>query len=230
VKSKQYLDIGCGTGNYTIALTDKGFKFYGIDPSDEMLGAARSRTTDVQWLYGKAEAIPMDDNSCDGAIATLTIHHWEDIGKGFSELARVLRPGSKLVLFTATPEQMETYWLNYYFPEMLRVSASKMPTFEAIRALAEQAGLEIKTTEKYFVHHLQDHFLYVGKDNPELYFDERIREGISSFAAFSAIDEVNAGLTQLRSDIESGIFNEIKQRYEDGAGDYLFIALEKGKV
>lgn len=38
-----YLDIGCGTGNYTIAIAQNGFSFWGIDPSEQMLDIARSR-------------------------------------------------------------------------------------------------------------------------------------------------------------------------------------------
>ena len=37
-----YLDIGCGTGNYLAALSAKGYTFYGVDPSQTMLDAARS--------------------------------------------------------------------------------------------------------------------------------------------------------------------------------------------
>ena len=38
-----YLDIGCGTGNYTIALAGRGLNFYGVDPSEKMLAEARLR-------------------------------------------------------------------------------------------------------------------------------------------------------------------------------------------
>ena len=42
-----YLDIGCGTGNYTVRLAEKGYQFYGIDPSDKMLGEAKSKSDKV---------------------------------------------------------------------------------------------------------------------------------------------------------------------------------------
>ena len=38
-----YLDIGCGTGNYTLALQNKGLELWGIDPSAKMLETAISR-------------------------------------------------------------------------------------------------------------------------------------------------------------------------------------------
>ncbi|HEX3385799.1 MAG TPA: class I SAM-dependent methyltransferase, partial [Mucilaginibacter sp.] len=67
-----YLDVGCGTGNYTTALANKGLDFQGIEPSEEMLGIARLRSSDVKWFTGKAENIPAEDALFDGAIATLT--------------------------------------------------------------------------------------------------------------------------------------------------------------
>lgn len=112
-----YLDIGCGTGNYTIRLAEKGVKFCGVEPSDKMLDEAISKSDKVKWLIGSAELIPSVDNEFGGAIAVLTIHHWRDIEKSFKELSRVLKNDSYFVVFTSTPLQMNRYWLNAYFPK-----------------------------------------------------------------------------------------------------------------
>jgi len=171
--NKLYLDIGCGTGNYTIALADKGLNFYGIDPSGKMLDVARSRSSKINWLLGEAEQIPLNSNLFYGAIATLTVHHWKDIKKAFKEIYRVLKPGAKIVIFTATPEQMKAYWLNYYFPKLIGDSILQMPSFDSIKNAAFEAGFVITATGKYYVTDgLQDLFLYAGKNKPQLYFDE----------------------------------------------------------
>jgi ubiquinone/menaquinone biosynthesis C-methylase UbiE len=225
---KLYLDIGCGTGNYTIALADKGLRFYGVEPSKQMLHEAQSRKKNINWLLGTAEQIPTNNNTFDGAIATLTIHHWANIKKAFKEINRVLRDNGKIILFTSTPEQMKGYWLNHYFPKMCASSIIQMPSLDIIKKAATSAGLEITTTEKYFIKDdLQDHFLYVGKNNPELYFKEEVRKGISSFSLLANLNEVTHGLIKLRSDISSGAFNKIKNKYTKDLGDYLFIKAEK---
>jgi ubiquinone/menaquinone biosynthesis C-methylase UbiE len=118
--AKQYLDIGCGTGNYTLALHQMGVHFIAVDPSEEMLKKAKARTPSIHWLKGKAEALPLDSECVDGILASLTLHHWAILEKGFEELFRVAKPKSRLVIFTSTPEQMEGYWLNHYFPQMLK--------------------------------------------------------------------------------------------------------------
>ena len=117
-----YLDVGCGTGNYTIALANKGLHFYGIEPSGGMLDIARSKNDKINWILAKAENIPLNDNLFDGALATLTMHHWSDLKKAFKEVYRVLKKSGNIIFFTATPEQMKGYWLHHYFPKMMNDS------------------------------------------------------------------------------------------------------------
>lgn len=223
-----YLDIGCGTGNYTIVLADKGLKFTGVDPSVKMLAEANSRNQQIHWLIGTAEHIPTEDMVFEGIIATLTIHHWTDLRQAFTELSRVLKDDGKIILFTSTPEQMENYWLNHYFPKMLHSSIVQMPSLATIKEVINQTGLEITHIEKYLIQDdLKDCFLYVGKNNPDRYFDPLIRNGISSFTSLANIEEVNQGLTQLKYDIDSQLFESVKNHYTDESGDYLFIILEK---
>jgi ubiquinone/menaquinone biosynthesis C-methylase UbiE len=223
-----YLDIGCGTGNYTIALANKGINFYGVEPSEKMLGIARSKNTQVNWTLGRSENIEVNDKFFDGAIATLTVHHWTDIKKAFTEIYRVLKENAKIIFFTATPEQMKGYWLNHYFPKMLDDSIVQMPSFETIKEAATNAGFEIIGTEKYYISDdLKDLFLYAGKNKPELYLDAEIRKGISSFSALANADEVEEGLSKLRDDMELGRFGDIKAKFNNDSGDYLFIIAQK---
>ena len=225
---KQYLDIGCGTGNYTTALADEGFHFTGIDPSEKMLAEGRARNQKITWISGIAEQIPVGDARFDGAIATLTIHHWTNLEKAFLEISRILSSTGRLVIFTATPEQMEGYWLKHYFPQMIRDCIVQMPSFERVETAIMAAGLEVISTEKYFVQDdLQDHFLYVGKRNPDFYFNETNRKGISAFAALSNIVEVDTGLQQLKQDVADKTFDSVRKSYENDLGDYLFVVVGK---
>jgi SAM-dependent methyltransferase len=223
-----YLDIGCGTGNYTIALANKGLSFTGVEPAEQMLKEARKRNETIRWLQGTAEQIPAENNVFDGVIATLTIHHWTDLDRSLNEIYRVTKENGTIVLFTATPEQMEGYWLNYYFPGMLRSSIVQMPMLDKVSNAITKAGFDIVRTEKYFVKDdLQDRFLYAGKHQPELYFNEDIRRGISSFAALANVAEVENGLANLYADVQSGNFIAIKSSYDNENGDYLFIVAKK---
>jgi ubiquinone/menaquinone biosynthesis C-methylase UbiE len=192
------------------------------------LSIARSRNNSVEWLNGKAEAMSLADESVDGVLAVLTTHHWTNQDKGYAELGRVMKKGGKLVIFTATPEQMRSYWLCHYFPVMLRDSGKHMLPFETIEANLKKAGFNSVESEKYFVtNDLQDLFLQSGKQNPASYLDEQVRRGISSFQTAKNPEEVKNGLERLRTDIATGEIENVMKKYESDAGDYLFVVAKK---
>lgn len=223
-----YLDIGCGTGNYTVKLEEMGLHVTGIDPSDIMLNEAKGKSRHVQWLKGYAEHIPLPGNSIDGIIATLTIHHWNDPQKAFTEIARVLKPGGRMVIFTFTPEQEAGYWFNHFFPQMMKKGIQKSMSLQTLTTITKAAGLNVAETEKYDVRDdLQDMFGYSGKNDPERYFDPQVIKGISYFSIYADEQEVISGLAKLRECIDKGSFEAIKQQYDKCEGDYLFVVLQK---
>ena len=223
-----YIDIGCGTGNYTIALSKAGFEFTGLDPSETMLATARHKASSKNWLLGTAEKIPVPDGQFDGAIATLTIHHWTDIKKAFQEINRVIKINSRLVLFTSLPEQMAGYWLNHYFPKMMQTAIQKMPGLDQILDAGRSAGFHLQCTELYDISmELEDLFLYSGKMNPELYIDDYFRKGISSFAEVNHQAEIKMGLQKLASDITNCHIKMIQEKFRTNKGDYIFVVLTK---
>jgi len=228
IKEGVYLDIGCGTGNYTSKLHQKDTRFIGIDPSEKMLENAKKAHPHITWTRGKAENIPLENASVEGVIGSLTLHHWDSLEKGFSELHRVLKPYANLVFFTSTPTQMQGYWLNHYFPKMLEDSIKQMPSLEQITNAMQLAGFKNIYIEKYNIQpNLQDQFLYVGKENPKRYLDEHVRNGISSFSHLANQEEVEKGLKLLEKDINSNKIHTIMRNYENRDGDYLFILSQK---
>ena len=104
----------------------------------------------------------------------------------------------------------------------------QMPTLENVKTAIKESGIEFLETVKYFIKpDLQDQFLYCGKQDPELYFDDQIRHGISSFSSLANRTEVKQGLSELRKDIDSGKINDIIKSYENCFGDYLYIIGKK---
>jgi ubiquinone/menaquinone biosynthesis C-methylase UbiE len=227
-KDSSSLDVGCGTGNYTVALASRGYSFCGVEPSETMIEQARRKSDSVVWTQATAEELPFEKESFGASLATLTIHHWKNLEKGFAEIRRVLKNNCNFVIFTAYPEQMENYWLNHYFPKMLKDSITAMPARRVIETALNSAGFVVSGEEKYYIRpDLQDLFLYSGKQRPALYLDAQVRKGISSFSALSNKEEVEIGLQKLSDDLENGNFAEIARKYESDSGDYCFIVATK---
>ncbi len=223
-----YLDVGCGTGNYTTALSRVGGTWTGLDPSDHMLGAARAKAQSITWIQGASEALPFEDDSFDGAMCTLAIHHFADLGKAFSEVDRVLRPGGRFVLFTVTPEQVREYWVRHYFPEMMKADAEKLPSLDQIKAALQGTQLHLASVDPLFISEdTADFFFYSGKYRPEMYLSEDVRNGISSFRLLVSEAELADGLAALKRDIDSGAINQVIKDSENDLGDYCFVVIDK---
>lgn len=219
-----YLDAACGTGNYTIALSENfGGKWFGIDQSAQMIGAARAKSDRVKWHQANVESLPFENETFGGAICTLAIHHFADLDTAFGEICRVLKNDSRLVIFTSTPEQTANYWLAEYFPEAIKKSAECLPDLETITDALQKNGFSKIETEPYSVSEdLQDLFLYSGKFKPEMYLDASFRANISTFSLLAEPSEIERGCEFLRADIASGKINEIIERHKQ-SDDYLFV-------
>ncbi len=222
----RYLDVACGSGNYTIALHDHGVDICGVDASTKMIAAAYQKDAHIDWRVADVANLPFNNGDYAGAICTLATHHFDDLPAAFFEVRRVLSHG-RLVIFTATPEQMAGYWLNHYFPQMMARSMEQMPTLAATTAALTDAEFEIVTTEPYAIHPaLQDFFLYSGKHDPAMYLDPIVRAGISSFRLLIDDEELHQGCEQLSRDIDNGDIKDVQRQFESETGDYLFIVAE----
>ncbi len=101
---RDILDLGCGTGNL-IAVLVRGYpdaRVVGLDPSEGMRKACESKftgATRVEVSGGDALNIPFQDGSFDCVVSNYTLHHVppERRGECALEMARVLRPGGRLV-------------------------------------------------------------------------------------------------------------------------------------
>ena len=221
-KDRLYLDVGCGTGNYTSAIRAAGVRIAGIDFSRAMLLRAREKSPALALYNARAERLPFKPGSFAGATCTFVHHHMDDPVAAFREVHRVLRPGSRLVLFNSTVEQMRHYWIGEYFPNSMAQAAAPIERYEARDPLAA-ANFVITSTEPYVVtDDLRDWFLLCGKNRPELYLDPNVRAGISMFSGAHDQAEIRNGVEKLRNDIASGRIAEVQRKFAWDGGDYTF--------
>ncbi len=102
---ERVLDLGTGTGAVAARAAEAvgpGGQVVGVDISPQMLALARARVAargfaQVTMREGWAEAIPADDNSVDVVLASLSLMYAIDRDAAAREMARVLRPGGRVV-------------------------------------------------------------------------------------------------------------------------------------
>lgn len=93
------LDIGAGPGSLLLEVASlaPAATLIGVEPSASMREiAAANGLTEID---GRAEDIPLPDASVDIVVSTLSMHHWDDPGRAFAEIRRVLRPGGQARLY-----------------------------------------------------------------------------------------------------------------------------------
>ncbi len=94
-------DLGAGTGFITEVLLAEGVKVVAVDQSEAMLDALRQKfpfPDRVETRVGRAEQLPVETESVDYAFANMYLHHVEDPARAIWEMARILRPGGRLVI------------------------------------------------------------------------------------------------------------------------------------
>lgn len=101
------LDLGAGTGKLTRALRERGLDVVAVEPSSGMREQLKLALPQVVALDGRAEAIPLEDDSVD-AVLVAQAWHWVDPVRAVPEVARVLRPGGWLgLLWNVRDERAE---------------------------------------------------------------------------------------------------------------------------
>lgn len=105
------LEVGCGPGNLAIRLASQaGLDVTGLDLDPAMVelacanverAAAGSRQP--AFVVADVASMPFPDASFDLVVSTLSMHHWADPRAGLTEIARVLRPGSRALVWDLRP-------------------------------------------------------------------------------------------------------------------------------
>ena len=99
VHPARLLEVGCGTGAFAQRCAEElGCEVVALDASPEMVRTTAGRGIDAR--VGDVRELPFADGSFDCAVAAWMLYHVADIDRALAELARVLRPGGRLVAMT----------------------------------------------------------------------------------------------------------------------------------
>jgi ubiquinone/menaquinone biosynthesis C-methylase UbiE len=145
------LDVGCGTGILLGAATrrDPSAGVYGIDLVPEMLERAARRGAGRWHLaLGDAKALPFADACFDAVASSSSFHHWAEPRLALGEIARVLRPGGRLVLTDWCRDDL----LFRPFALYLRLSSPAVHHVYSVaeaRALLESAGFRSVSVARF---------------------------------------------------------------------------------
>jgi SAM-dependent methyltransferase len=106
------LEVGCGPGHLSIRLAEShALDVTGLDLDPAMVERAQKNaeraTRDAQslptFIVGDAASLPFPDGSFDVVVSTMSMHHWTEPVAGLNEIARVLRPDGRALIWDLRP-------------------------------------------------------------------------------------------------------------------------------
>jgi len=148
---ERILDIACGTGTSSVALTRTGATVVGVDFSPGMLSQARRKHTSVEFVEGDAVELPFHSNEFDAVTISFGLRNVSEPKAALDEMYRVLKPGGRLVIteFSRPPIALLragyfTY-LKYVMPTVASVTGSNSAAYkyleESIKDWPDQGTL-----------------------------------------------------------------------------------------
>ena len=212
-------DVGAGTGNYSNAIAEREYKMIAIEPSAIMQSQAQPHKN-VSWISATAESIPLEDNTVDGAIVMLALHHFQDISMGIREINRITK--EKIVIFAFEQSKIPDFWLTDYFPAFITDTLATFPSTNAIALEVEQiTHKQVEIIPFLLPNDLSDMFAAARWQKPEVYLDRSVRKGISTFAKIPD-SELKKGIDRLAEDLDNGVwlqkYGYLKQQQTYDAG------------
>ena len=162
------LDVCCGTGDLALALAPRvgaQGRVVGCDFSEPMLELARGKAAErgisqVSFEWADALELPYEDAGFDAVTVGFGVRNLADLDTGLGEMARVLRPGGRLVILEITQPQRAplsiffSLWFDRLVPLLgslagdraaytyLPESVKRFPPPEGLAASMEEAGFE----------------------------------------------------------------------------------------
>jgi len=149
--TERWLDVACGPGIVSLALAARAGAVHGVDLTAAMIAvaqreAAAAGLANATFAVGDATALQLPEASFDGAVARFAIHHLPQPSRLFAALARVVRPGGRIVVadHLADEDAAGAAWA-------LELERLRDPSHWAalplgrLRALGAAAGLELES-------------------------------------------------------------------------------------
>jgi len=156
------LDLGCGTGLYTVGLRDHtSATTCGLDPSGGMLSQAKEKTCSIHWFNATGECLPIRSGIFDCIFSSQVWHHIVEKQETANECGRTLNTHGTVVIRTISHEQLRRKVVFEYFPEIMENQLRVYPSNEEFRSYFSEAGFTSVGFEAYELERYQEASLFI---------------------------------------------------------------------
>lgn len=164
------VEVGCGTGRLVQYLSDRGARTVGVDLAAGMLAVAAGRVPG-RFLRADASRLPLADASVDGAVTVATLE-FTDAAAVLAELARVTRPGGRIVAVTLNPASLwgllDRPTRGEPFASGSYLTRAELRHLGSRHGRARVRGRLFTAARPGFLHHLEPLATFLGRAIPRL--------------------------------------------------------------
>jgi SAM-dependent methyltransferase len=185
------VNVGAGTGSYE----PPDREVVAVEPSAVMIDQRPTGSAPV--VQALAEHLPFEDDSFDAAMAVLTLHHWDDLATGLSEMVRVAR--DRIVIVTFDPDRAGEQWIvRDYLPETPR----KPPLAQILSGLPPAEVVPLLVPRD-----CTDRMFQTLWARPEEHLDRQVRAATSIWHVVPPV-AADRALNRLRHDLATGRWDD----------------------
>lgn len=195
LSGKRLVDIGCGGGALTGALTKRGANVSGVDPNAEAVAAARAAAPEAEFHVAPGESLPFADASVDGAILVNSLHHIPQavMGQALLEAARICRNDGTVVIVEP---------------------CTHGSFFEALRPVEDETQVRLQAQEA--IKHALETGPFRLQSDLVLIREETFADVEAFLARVVAADPARADIATRKRDIVEGLMREHGDAVEGG--------------
>ena len=206
--ARTVLNVGAGAGSYE----PEDREVTAVEPSAAMRAQRPAHLAPA--VDATAEQLPFGDDSFDAAMTTFSVHQWQDLAAGLSELRRVSR--GPVVILTCDPARVEDFWGHEYAPEVLATEARRYPSLDV---LADGLGGRVTSRAVAIPQACTDGFTEAYFGRPERLLDAGAQLACSAWSLVDA-QVIDRFTRQLTADLLDGSWDaahgalRIRPQYE----------------
>jgi len=200
-KTLSMLDVGCGTGSYSIPLAMRhNLQLTGVDVSEEMLRQAESKYPEAQWLLEDFKKASFGAGSFDIVLMSYVIQHLIDLKGDLQKASMILaRPNGRLIIVTDDHDQFRSSPVHRFIPKAMEIDLKRFPAVEELRGYLEGIGLEVTI-------HRVGREESISNEEEVKNLLERVRARYISTLTLLSDKEIQEGLEEM----EKGLSEELK--------------------
>lgn len=200
-RKPRVLDLAAGTGKFTSLIYDPvSWDLSAVEPIDEMRKKLIAKLPEVATFSGTAEKIPFADDHFD-VVTVAQAFHWFNYETAVTEIARVLRPGGRLILIWNLRDESGPSWVSR-LSEILDRYESGVPRFKTMNW---KSGFQQRSCPLREIDYQQFSFEQVG----DL---QLMRDRVASISFIAA-------LTKAEHEIAMSEMDEVFRSALDAAGE-----------